>query len=81
MTRALIIALALLVSRADAVDLKARSVSSSKQFIVFCPDAAATVSSDPEGHRIDRKASASTMRGPSASIDKETPCRGSPSRR
>ncbi len=39
MKRALVIALALLVSRADAVDLKARSVSSSKQFIVFCPDA------------------------------------------
>lgn len=40
MTRVLVIAFALLVSRAAAVDLKARSVSSSKQFIIFCPDAA-----------------------------------------
>ena len=40
MTRAAAIALVLLFSRAEAVDLKARSVSNSKQFIIFCQDAA-----------------------------------------
>ena len=57
-------------TRFDPQGLRATTLRS------ICSVVAATIASDPEPSRIESDASASTMRGPSASIDKERPLPG-----